>query len=194
MLLLTQSGFALAHAACRGRQLALCGGERKVVYRLMCHGEHKWQLKGQYIAHGFSEFEESSTSSAGPAPLCPAEGPMPCSTASSVHRGFTVDLERCNGAPPNVRVHVEENFEDVSIFDLDGMQVVVRWRNAVCALNMDEALSASALLDGMRALGRRCVPAVEKLPFGGNVGWHEAWTKLCMPSNLPDFSCQWEPA
>merc|ERR1712217_941753 len=54
MLLLTQSGFALAHNACRGQKLALCGGERKLTYKLTSHGERKWQLSGQYIAHGFS--------------------------------------------------------------------------------------------------------------------------------------------
>jgi len=125
MLLLTQIGLALAHAACTGPTLALCGGHRRVKYELWRKGSGRWLIRAESCAHGFFLYHSGEGSDT--VDGTDSGGPQPCSTASSVHRGFSVVLslptEAESESDNGLDIEVTEVFEEVAIFSTDGVPV-----------------------------------------------------------------------
>lgn len=119
-LLLTQMGLALAHAACAGPLLALGGGKRSVSYELQSLAPGIWQVHGNFCAHSFCHYQvENHAEMEGGK----GKGPEPCDRASSVHRGFVIEIRLSAAALGGITVHVLDAFEDLAIFTEDGLQV-----------------------------------------------------------------------
>eukprot|EP00747_Dinoflagellata_sp_TGD_P021278 gnl/TRDRNA2_/TRDRNA2_128397_c0_seq1.p1 gnl/TRDRNA2_/TRDRNA2_128397_c0~~gnl/TRDRNA2_/TRDRNA2_128397_c0_seq1.p1 ORF type:complete len:529 (+),score=68.79 gnl/TRDRNA2_/TRDRNA2_128397_c0_seq1:105-1691(+) len=154
-VLLCQMGLALVSAACGGSQLALCGGERSVSYKLSQTGPGVWELHSEFRATEFVFFQDSGAAGV---------EPSRCSTDSTLRRGCSVCLALCEDSwsPSGIRIDVLDVYDDVRIFRTDGSPVAFTMSIGRNGDAVDLARSMPSRLPSRRPHPPSATPMVSK--------------------------------